>query len=99
MAAKIRRVRSWTEACEAIDGRKATVRGMSGTLRHTVVGGMTRVMLMIDAKGRQTAEYQATKRQLRDDWDLDLTNSDTLGPIMHRMGIRFREPGDDRVGG
>lgn len=63
-----------------LDGRHYTRNGISGHFKHDISYGIfpyphsrERLLFYPDALGRQTDEYQETKKSLGDDWVSDLT--------------------------
>jgi hypothetical protein len=87
----IRIVSTWDAALRLVDGK--TVKdseGIEGVLKVVRLGPHdTRLMHVKTEKGKRTAAYQATRAKLHDDWDTDLTNSDSSQAIMEELGVRF----------
>jgi hypothetical protein len=88
----IRIVSSWDAALSLLDGK--TIKdneGIEGTFKVDRSAGpyRTKLMHVKTPKGRATEQYQAQKRQYRDDWDTDFTHSEDLTPILNELGIRF----------
>ena len=92
----IRIVSSWDAALDLLHGK--TVKdseGIEGTFKvdrsrpHD-----TRLMHIKTPRGRNTEAYQRHKREAHDDWDTDMTSSESLQPILNDLGIRFtgRDP-------
>jgi len=67
---------AWDDVLEAINGKKITHDGISGTIRVERVFGRTKVSHEADARGRKSEKYRSLRRQLRDDWYTDLSESD-----------------------
>lgn len=64
-----------------LDGRSYTRNGISGHFKHDIsyaiypyLHGRERLLFYPDAHGRQTVEYQETKKFLGDDWVSDITD-------------------------
>jgi hypothetical protein len=93
MASKKVVVRSWDEALDVLDGKKLVLDGVDGVLRvrrrrdqyGPVLTGV--LMHVPSAKGKQSAKYLETKRQLRDDWDTDLTGSERAADIAAKFVV------------
>lgn len=87
-------MRDLGELFELFDGRTCTLDGVHGRLVHRQVQCTYpynridhRLYHVASPKGRQSAEYQAAKRRLGDDYDTDLTWSENLGEIARRCRI------------
>ena len=91
----IRIVRSFDAALDLIHGK--TVKdseGIEGVLKVDRSRPYdTRIMHVKTPKGRATEAYQKTRRELKDDWDTDLSTSESLVPIMTKLGVRFEHEG------
>lgn len=79
---------------EYLDGKPYTHNGISGRIlyveypafypyRHTAQS----IVHEADEAGKQTEAYQETKRTLGDDWDSDLTDSESLVDIAVACGM------------
>ena len=83
-------VHSWTEFERAIDGRTVTIDGVSGKICIVHwAGRRSAIVFKPNRKGKATAAYQKVRKQLGDDWDTVLTDSDRLDEIARRAGVVY----------
>ena len=89
----IRIVSTWNAALKLVDGKVVKDdEGIEGVLKVVELGPHdTRLMHVKTARGKEHPKYQATKRLLHDDWDTDLSSSESTGRIMQELGIRFSD--------
>lgn len=85
-------VSSWDEALDAIDGKEYTLDGVHGRFKvDRSRAHDTRVTHEPSARGRRSEAYLETKRELRDDWSSDLTNTERLADIASEF-VRWEGP-------
>lgn len=78
---------------EFLDGKEYVLAGVSGVFRHRVSRALypyehtvEQLFHEPDAAGRQTETYQRIKRELGDDHDTDMTNSERVVEIAIELG-------------
>lgn len=80
-------VKSFAEFLGAINGRTVTLDGVEGTL--SIEKG-DRIVHRATAKGRKSERYQTIRRQLRDDYSSDVSDSDkALETICKALRITY----------
>lgn len=90
-------VSNWNEALDAVNGLLVELDGILGNIkverRFSKYYGAEIAKVMHEPvrgkKGKDSEAYQRIKRELRDDWSTDLTNSERLPQIMSRAGIKI----------
>lgn len=81
------------KAGEALDGKHYVLDGVSGTIKYRefqgrgVHGLNQRISHVADEEGKKTEYYCKTARELGDDYDTDLTDSERLVDILCELGL------------
>lgn len=69
---------NFDETLAAIEGMRYSLDGISGLIRVTRIGGITRIEHHPDAAGKRTESYKQKRREYGDDWfTSDFTDGDS----------------------
>lgn len=81
---------------EKLHGRRCQVDGLMGTLRHEVHSQKYpypaiyhKLIHVPSESAKRSPAYRKLRAQLGDDYITDLTCSETLGEIAHRLGVAW----------
>jgi len=70
----------------AIHGKTVTIDGIQCTIEIERSRFDTRIMCKVTPRGRRTEAYRDKKRQYKDDWDFDMSQSeDFFGKIVPKI--------------